>query len=200
FQMIPVSGSGVIKALWIGRTEVTWDEFDIWAFSLDLSDKEKALGVDAESRPSHPYGAPDRGFGHQGYPALAMTHEAAEEYCKWLSRNTGRKYRLPTEAEWEYACRDASADQSTAEFAWFIGNAEEKTHAVASKRANARGIFDMAGNVAEWCRAADGSYVIRGGSFVDSIDQIGCAARKLEARAWKATDPQNPKSQWWLSD
>jgi formylglycine-generating enzyme required for sulfatase activity len=197
--MIPVTGDARVKTLWIGKTEVTWDEFDIWAFRLDLSDKEKAAGVDAESRPSQPYGAPDRGFGHQGYPALAMTHEATEEYCKWLSQKTGHKYRLPSEAEWEMACH-AERATSLAESAWFKDNSEEKTHPVATKQPNAFGIYDMAGNVAEWCKAADGSHVVRGGSFVDSIDEVGCAARKSKRAAWKASDPQDPKSRWWLSD
>jgi formylglycine-generating enzyme required for sulfatase activity len=200
FEMIPVPGNGKIKPFWIGKTEVTWDEFDIWAFRLDQTDKEKAAGIDAESRPSQPYGAPDRGFGHQGFPAIAMTHEAAEEYCRWLSRKTGHHYRLPTDAEWEIACRDVGVKASLESLAWFSENAEEKTHAVATKQPNALGICDMAGNVAEWCTTAAGKFVVRGGSFVDSIDQIGCGARKPEKEAWKATDPQDPKSRWWLSD
>ena len=199
FDMISIADNASIKPFWIGKTEVTWDEFDIWAFSLDLSETEKAAGVDAESRPSHPYGAPDRGFGHQGYPALAMTHEAAQEYCKWLSHKTGHKYRLPSEAEWERACR-AGGEQNLREMAWFKNNSEDKTHAVATRQPNSLGIYDLAGNVEEWCRAADGSYVVRGGSFVEPIEKIGCTARVAQRDSWNRTDPQMPKSRWWLSD
>jgi len=204
FDMIPITTDASVQPFWIGKTEVTWDEFDIWAFSLDLSEKDRAGGVDAESRPSHPYGAPDRGFGHQGFPAIAMTHEAAEEYCKWLSKKTGHKYRLPTEAEWLRACRAGGADgfdKSKADaVAWFAENADDKTHHVATKQPNASGICDLAGNVAEWCVSADGKYVACGGSYVSSIDNIGCAARRPDNPRWKDTDPQNPKSKWWLSD
>src|SRR5439155_730769 len=84
------------RPFWIGKTEVTWDEYDIWAFRLDLTPRERSSGVDATARPSRPYGAPDRGFGHHGYPALAMTYFAAQTYCAWLSVKTGKKYRLPT--------------------------------------------------------------------------------------------------------
>jgi formylglycine-generating enzyme required for sulfatase activity len=202
FDMIPMGGGTTMQSFWIGKTEVTWDEFDIWAFSLDIPEKDRAAGVDAESRPSKPYGAPDRGYGHQGYPAMSMTHEAAETYCMWLSAKTGKKYRLPTEAEWRLACRaGADFDKSRADVvAWFADNSQEKTHPVASKQANAFGLFDTAGNVAEWCVAADGKYVACGGSFVSSIDDIGCAARRPDNPRWKDTDPQDPKSKWWLSD
>jgi formylglycine-generating enzyme required for sulfatase activity len=185
FEMIPVPAGEKTGAFWIGKTEVTWDEFDIWAFSMDLSDKDKAAGVDAESRPSQPYGAPDRGFGHQGYAALGMTHEAAIQYCKWLSRKTGRTYRLPSEAEWQHACRggEAPAQQPpTSDLGWTHENSNEQTHPVATSRPNQLGIYDLCGNVAEWCEAADGSYVVRGGSFVDSIADAGCAVRRISRR------------------
>src|SRR5438034_6941752 len=92
-----------VGAFAIGRTEVTWDEYDVWAFRLDLTPQERSSGVDATARPSRPYGAPDRGFGHHGYPALAMTYFAAQAYCAWLSTKTGKRYRLPTDAEWTRA-------------------------------------------------------------------------------------------------
>src|SRR5947207_15485993 len=96
FEMMPVPGD---RPFWIGKTEVTWDEYDVWAFRLDLTPQERSSGVDATARPSRPYGAPDRGFGHHGYPALAMTHFAAQTYFAWLSTKTGKRYRLPTRSE-----------------------------------------------------------------------------------------------------
>jgi formylglycine-generating enzyme required for sulfatase activity len=197
-----------VKPFWIGKTEVTWDEYDIYVFRLDLSEEQKAGGVDATSRPSKPYGAPDRGFGHQGYAALGMTFGAAESYCRWLSARTGRKYRLPTEAEWEYACRAGAStvpgNNKTLldKIAWYWDNADDKTHAVAGKASNVFGIHDMLGNVAEWCAGmgAEGAPVVRGGSFNDPADRVHSSARVLQTPAWNATDPQNPKSRWWLSD
>lgn len=206
-----------VKPLWIGKTEVTWDEYDIYAFRLDQTEQQKAQGIDATSRPSRPYGAPDRGFGHHGYPALSMTFHAAEEYCRWLSGKTGKKYRLPTEAEWEYACRTGggsgtgsaktasnagtggSTDQLSS-LAWIWENADDKTHPVGTKRPNAWGLYDMLGNVAEWCQGTDGTPVVRGGSYIDRAARVDCRTSARQTPAWDATDPQNPKSQWWLAD
>lgn len=198
-----------VGPFWIGKREVTWDEYDVWAFRLDLSEQERVQGVDAVSRPSKPYGAPDRGFGHQGYPAISMTYYAAEQYCRWLSAKTGKKYRLPTEAEWEYACRagvlksDGSSSIPVAELekiAWFRDNADNKTHPVGQKQPNAWGLYDMLGNAAEWCTGLDGKPVVCGGSYKDSAEQVHPAARQTQTPAWNATDPQYPKSKWWLSD
>ena len=91
----------VVKPFHIGRTEVTWDMYDVFALGLDVA-KEKT-SADAVARPSQPYGAPDYGWGHAGFPAISVTRDAAEAFCKWLSTKTGRVYRLPTEAEWTHA-------------------------------------------------------------------------------------------------
>jgi formylglycine-generating enzyme required for sulfatase activity len=103
FEMIPVSGAG-IGSVWIGRSEVTWDEYDVWMLGLDHEPAERR-GIDAESRPSRPYGAPDRGFGHAGFAAISVTYRAAQEYARWLADKTGRGYRLPLAEEWLAACR-----------------------------------------------------------------------------------------------
>src|SRR5947209_6305302 len=96
-----------VAPFWIGKTEVTWDEYDVWVYRLDVAAAAAAPGggdsADATARPSRPYGAPDRGFGHHGYPALAMTYTAAQGYCAWLSARTGRHYGLPTDAQWTRA-------------------------------------------------------------------------------------------------
>lgn len=191
-----------IQNIAIGETELPWDVFDIYAFSLDLSLDERAQGVDAQARPTKPYGAPDRGFGHSGYPALSMTYHSAEMFCKWLSKKTGRTYRLPTEAEWEYAARGGAADlpADLSAVAWFRENSEFKTHQCAKKQPNAWGLYDCLGNAGEWAAGMDGKPVLCGGTYRDKKENVGFGARALQQPSWNQTDPQNPKSPWWLSD
>jgi hypothetical protein len=187
FDLVSVPGgeaNGVkIAPFKIGRTEVTWDEFDIYAFRLDLSQEQQADGVEASSRPSKPYGAPDRGFGHKGYPALAMTFHSAQEYCRWLSKKTGKKFRLPTEAEWEHAARanvlkpEALPAGEAEKVAWYWDTTEDKTQAVATKAPNAWGLHDTLGNVWEWCIAgaevekkdAPVVGIVRGGGYLSKL-------------------------------
>jgi formylglycine-generating enzyme required for sulfatase activity len=198
---ITLAGKEVeIKPFKLEKTEVTWDEYDIWAFRFDLTPEQQAKGVDAQSRPSRPYLPPDRGWGHKGWPAGSVAYNAAEMYCKWLSAKVGKKFRLPTEAEWEYACRAGADAGDAAKASWFRDDAEIKTHEVAKKDANAWGLYDMIGNVAEWVRGQDGKPILCGGSYKDEAQEIGPAARKKYDITWQTSDPQSPKSKWWLSD
>lgn len=185
-----------------GETEVAWDLYDVWAFGLDRSEEQEADGCDAVARPSKPYGAPDRGFGHSGYPALSMTYHAAEQFCRWLSKVTGRPYRLPSAAEWEYAARagDLGSPQSLDESAWHWDNADNATHRCGTKAPNAWGLHDMLGNVAEWTLDEKGTPVTCGGHFLDKPDAIGYDRRIYQPTKWSERDPQNPKSKWWLPD
>jgi formylglycine-generating enzyme required for sulfatase activity len=189
-----------IGELYFSETEVPWEVFDIWAFRLDQTDEERARGVDAESRPSMPYGAVDRGFGHSGYPAIGMTYHAAKTFCEWLSKKTGKRYRLPTVAEWRYAARASQAFLPPMEdVAWVWENAFDKTHPVGKKAANPWGLKDMLGNAAEWCsRGEEG--VVCGGSFRDKAATVSWDLIQEQTPAWNETDPQRPKSRWWLSD
>lgn len=200
--MIPI-GVADGKPIWIAATEVTWDQYDLFVYGIDAAEAG-AADADAIARPSKPYLPPDRGFGHAGYPAMSMSLHAAQEFCRWLSMKTGRSYRLPTEAEWQFACagmaRDPDSDQSLSERAWFAFNADERTHPVAQKQPNEFGIFDMEGNVAEWCVNDEGGGVALGGSYLDDLPEVGCAARKNPSSSWNASDPQIPKSRWWLAD
>ena len=147
----------------MGKTEVTWDEFDqYWKVEgqpMARPDETDARKADAITRPTPPYADETFGHGREGNPVICITHHTAMEYCRWLSRKTGRWYRLPTEAEWEYACRAGTASaysygddaSQLGEYAWFAGNAEELAHPVGKKKANPWGLHDMHGNACEWC-------------------------------------------------
>jgi formylglycine-generating enzyme required for sulfatase activity len=146
-----------IAPFWMGRCEVTWEEYDCWNTDFDVPQSKKPDGM---SRPTPAYTDMTFGMGREGgFPAISMTNEAAREYCRWLSKKTGRFYRLPTEAEWEYACRAGSKTaysfgddpKKLADYAWFAGNADKAYHKVGLKQPNAFGLCDMHGNVAEWC-------------------------------------------------
>ena len=133
-------------------------------------------------------------------PVTSVSWKDAQEFCLELSRRDGVGYRLPTEAEWEYACRAGAADPppGRAELeavAWFADNSAEATHPVGQKRSNAWGLHDMLGNVAEWTQDAYGPYppvgeekdptgpaagatrVVRGGSWRGFVPALRCAAR-----------------------
>ena len=218
FNMMPIEGGTTIleteggpvevevAPFWIGETEVTWNAYDIFAYRLDLTPQQKAANVEADSRPSRPYGAPDYGFGHSGYAAICVTYKAAVEYTKWLSEKTGHTYRLPTEAEWQLAASAGEdptrtlTDQELEEVAWYWENAFDEAHPVASKQPNTFGLYDVLGNVLEWVTGYDGEPVTRGGSWKDKAANVQLNTRAKQAPSWNVTDPQIPKSQWWLSD
>ncbi len=155
-----------IRPFWMGKTEVTWDEYDQFAFSQKLkiptpttaSAAEENKTVDAVTRPTPPYADESFGYGKGRLPAISITHHAAMEYCRWLSAKTGKTYRLPTEAEWEYAARAGSktaysfgdSPAQLGEYAWYGDKEFGGPRAVGTKKPNAWGLFDMHGNVAEW--------------------------------------------------
>ena len=213
FELVPVPGGRItaggkvheVAPLYIGRTEVTWDMYDVLTLGLDRSPAPVASGADAVARPSSPYGAPDYGWGHAGFPVISVTRAAAENFAKWLSQKTGRTYRLPTEVEWMHVARLAAGDSTLAAadrdaLAWHRGNADARTHAVKQKRADRLGLFDVFGNAGEWVTTTDDALVLRGGSFRDAAEGIGPQARAVQDDTWNERDPQLPKSRWWLSD
>jgi len=219
-----------VSPFWMQQCEVTWDEFEPFMLNIEQTNPKDTTYTsnswDAVSKPSKPYVHPSRGMGIAGYPAVAMTQHAANKYCEWLSAKTGHFYRLPTEAEWEYACRAGTTSaysygdnrEKLRDYAWFFDDNASKYQKVGRKKPNPWGLYDMHGNVAEWCldqydpnfygtqkdelsvnpwNKATQAYphVVRGGSWWDDEEQLRSAARAKSDRSWKA-DPNMPPTIW----
>jgi len=152
-----------LSGFWIGRTEVTWDEYEAFYAATKSegrsSDTTAVAGVDAVTGPTPPWGNPGQGWGKGKRPAITMSHHSAMTYCDWLSRVTGKTYRLPTEAEWEYACRGGTksafffdpGETGAKPFAFYEKNSDEKTQPPSAAAPNPFGLLNMAGNVCEFC-------------------------------------------------
>src|SRR5690606_8952268 len=191
--------------VYMSETAITRDLYDLFVYRLEEGVGGESGAADAVTRPSKPYIPPDRGFGQSGYPAISMSDQGAREFCNWLSAKTGKKYRLPTEAEWVHACLAGhegpyGLDDPTMlpEYAWFEETAGGQTRPVGRKRANAWGLHDMHGNVAEWVIGMDGRAHVRGGSYLDPAEKVVATRREFQSSDWNASDPQFPKSRWWL--
>lgn len=192
----------VVDSFLIGRTEVPWELYDVFYLRLDVP-RDARAGVDATTRPSRPYGAPDRGFGHRGYAAISLTHGAALKFAVWLSAKTGQRYAVATDAQWQRAADlafGAAGAPSVSATAWFADNAASTPHPIAQRAPDALGLYDLLGNVGEWVTGADGSPWLRGGSFATPRGTLSHTTRERQQPSWNVTDPQDPKSRWWLSD
>jgi formylglycine-generating enzyme required for sulfatase activity len=174
-----------VSSFFMAELEVTWNMY--WAFYANTMSEgrtppEKVYAnnsrpdVDAVSGPTPPFGFPDQGWGFGHRPAITMTHYAAETFCQWLSLKTGKKYRLPTEAEWEYAARGGTESpyfftgnpkdfsdtgfrrkffrartDSISPYVIYAKNSNNKTQEPLAVKPNPFGLKNMLGNVMEYC-------------------------------------------------
>jgi formylglycine-generating enzyme required for sulfatase activity len=227
-----------VEPFWMGKFEVTWEEYEPFMITGVARNKDgspesipaDALSVDVVSSPTTPYTEMSFGMGTDGYPAICMTQHAANKYCQWLSAQTGHYYRLPTEAEWEYACRAGTTgpfscpEEELAEYAVMDPEAVRVGYEkVGTKKPNPWGLYDMHGNVMEWVLdqfIADAystrkeevnanpleipstlyPRIARGGSWYDPPEELRSARRIWSDESWKTQDPQLPKSIWYHTD
>ena len=174
-----------VSSFFMGEAEVTWDQY--WAFYAETMSEGRIPPevvyaqnadptVDAISGPTPPFGIPDQGWGGGDRPAITMTHYAAETFCLWLSKKTGKKYRLPTEAEWEYAVRGGTSTPYFFEgdpkkfsndgfwrklfkadttpinrYVIYANNSQNRTEEPSAVQPNPFGLKNMLGNVMEYC-------------------------------------------------
>ena len=229
-----------ISPFWMAKCEIPWDVYEVWSVDMDIvrrklanepeTERDRASSIFQISQPTKPYTDMTFGMGKRGYPAICMTQHSCRVFCKWLSAKTGRYYRLPTEAEWEYACRAGTKTtysfgddpEQLPEYAWYYDNSNEKYQKVGKKKANPWGLHDMHGNVAEWVldqHTADYSRdagkvvkdplviplkeygrVVRGGAWDSDPKGLRSAVRVASTEEWKQQDPQIPQSIWYLTD
>jgi formylglycine-generating enzyme required for sulfatase activity len=205
-----------VEPFWMGRLEVTGELVEVWllesmqargakmpgAAALSAAARRAALSVPCERPYAEFYDVDRRG------PAATLTAWGAQEFCRWLTLRTGRYHRLPTEAEWEYACRAGTETAyffgddpaKLAEYAWF-GDEKQKTHRGGLKKPNPWGLYDLYGNVGEyvldgwgedyskggagdvavdpWRKHEDGrAAVVRGGDYESKASEARSAARR----------------------
>jgi formylglycine-generating enzyme required for sulfatase activity len=239
-----------VEPFWMGATEVTQAEYELYLEKYHLLAEKGAPPIpkdkmaDAVTYPTPMYeleaGPILQRMGRGGkFPAVIMSQYAARQYTKWLSKKTGHFFRLPTEAEWEYAARagtDTAYDfgkdaEKLEDYAWFIENSpaqkngDTQYHEVGKKKPNPWGLYDIYGNVAEWCidAYAEDWYkqfagktvkwnecinwpkevyprVIRGGGYDSEPEECRSASRYASSEKLNVKDPQIPQSPHWMSD
>ena len=157
----------------MGKYPVTFDEYDAYC-----EDKNK-------EKPD------DEGWGRGKRPIINVSWNDAVAYCEWLSSKSNQHYRLPTEKEWEYACRAGTEtkwsfgdyEEELDKYVWYKDNSNGTTHLVGEKLSNPWGLYDMHGNVWEWCEdwydKDKYGKVVRGGSWYYSAFNTRCSVRNM---------------------
>jgi formylglycine-generating enzyme required for sulfatase activity len=180
-----------LDGFWLGKCEVTNGQYQRFQADSGYDGAEDASADYLKHFKSDTVFSTD-----DGYPVLYVSWLNAQAFCEWLSRKTGHLYSLPTEAQWEYACRAGSLgkwhcgddESELSRYAWF-GDKEGTTHLVGTKEPNDFGLYDMHGNVMEWCLdwyAAD--YYSRSPSTNPANTTPG-EIRTFRGGAWRASPP-----------
>ena len=210
-----------VEPFWMGKHEITWAEYKEFMKLVNVFEEFDDQGirqiteenqVDAVTAPSSLY-EPSFTFetgDDPDQPAVSMSQYAAKQYTKWLSLLTGTFYRLPTEAEWEYACRAGATTAYSygddpaqlTQYAWYYEQAEEDyiTSKVGQHKPNKWGLHDMHGNVAEWVldQYDAGHYAKHAGRTVTAEEFINWPTklfpRVLRGGSWFTEEPEDCRS------
>ena len=241
-----------VEAFWMAKLETTWNLYRPFMENGKARNKDGTLNrdsnmttseapavkgsetlLDTVTQPTPPYVPMHFSMGNgysKDFPVVGVTYHSANKFCEWLSAQTGHFYRLPTEAEWEYACRAGTTTAYSfgddpaqlGEYAWFAENSEYQYQKVGTKKPNPWGLYDMHGNVAEltldqyaadrYSKLADNAVnpwsppttryptVFRGGHWDADAKFLRSSARKATSTSLKIKDPQIPKSIWYFTD
>ncbi|MEO0475303.1 MAG: SUMF1/EgtB/PvdO family nonheme iron enzyme [Planctomycetota bacterium] len=213
--LVPGDADTGIEPFYMATHEVTWDMFYDWAFGTGLDQADYHEYQKQGLRPSPLYETSRQlklGFGKR--PALGMTRKTAEMFADWISERTGRRYRIPTDSQWQHALKLGGGvpddQESLLRQGVFIDNAEimsdppflERTEEVGSKEPNALGIYDMLGNAAEWVVADDEKRCwVRGGHFMLQAHSFHADWKPVEdISVWSEKYPQLPVTKYWYRD
>lgn len=196
--------------LWVGRTEVAWDEYLLFCdFEERMRGEEVWGAVDGMARPSRPLDVEpyDRGWGKGRRPAIGVSRQAAMDYCTWLSALTELPFRLPSEQEWLAACAPSEADRAVPldDRAWTASNSDGRTHPIGTRAANDRGVFDGIGNASEYVSTPavpddDEWPLLLGGSMASELGDADAPPRQAFDFSWTLRDSNYPPGRWWLPD
>jgi hypothetical protein len=187
----------------MGACEVSWEEFNLY-YGDETKSNVDLFAVDGVTRPTRAktfFGQVHcpKEFLEDRRPAINVRWHGAVGYCDWLSQATGKRFRLPTEAEWAYAAT-AGGDAAV----WHEGTSGKRTHEVGDGAPNRFGLHNLRGNVWEYCLEfpPGGEYlpVLRGGAWNTPAAEATADARKTVVKEWYGADPNRPRSSWWLTD